>query len=116
MGEKLNNEGGRTFEESLEELESILSELEKQVPKLRIDANECPNLVSAMYCCKKVPGSTPIELDKTPEKKVRIDLQAGLTPQIPSALTYLVWGKYSKFFPGIGEYYNAGGNLPNLSI
>ena len=28
MGEKLNNEGGRTFEESLEELESILSELE----------------------------------------------------------------------------------------
>ena len=28
MGEKLNNARGRTFEESLEELETILSELE----------------------------------------------------------------------------------------
>ncbi len=94
----------------------ILAENERSVPKLRIDANECPNLVSAMYCCKKVPGSTPVELDKTPEKKVRIDLQAGLTPQIPSALTYLVWGKYSRFFPGMSDTYNPGGGLPNISV
>ena len=93
----------------------LLAENERSVPKLRIDANECPNLVSAMYCCKKVPGSTPIELDKTPEKKVRIDMQAGLTPQIPSALTYLVWGKYARFFPGISENYNAGSGFVNFS-
>ena len=93
----------------------LLAENERSVPKLRIDANECPNLVSAMYCCKKVPGSTPIELDKTPERKVRIDMQAGLTPQIPSALTYLVWGKYARFFPGISENYNAGSGFVNFS-
>lgn len=93
----------------------LLAENERNVPKIRIDANECPNLVSAMYCCKKVPGSTPVELDKTPERKVRIDMQAGLTPQLPSALTYLVWGKYMKFFPGLNENYNAGLGLSNFS-
>ena len=79
----------------------LLAENEKKVPRIRIDANECPHLVSAMYCCKKIPGSTPIELDKSPEKKVRIDLQAGLTPQIPSAMTYLVWGLYGGFYTGV---------------
>jgi len=79
----------------------LLAENEKKVPHIRIDANECPHLVSAMYCCKKIPGSTPVELDKSPEKKVRIDLQAGLTPQIPSAMTYLVWGIYGGFYSGV---------------
>lgn len=92
----------------------LLAETEKNVPRVRIDANECPNLVSAMYCCKKVPGSSPVELDKTPEKKVRIDLQAGLTPQIPSALTYLVWGLFSKFMPGLRGSGYAGGGLMGL--
>lgn len=93
----------------------LLSETERNVPRIRIDSNECPNLVSAMYCCKKIPGSSPVELDKSPEKKVRIDLQAGLTPQIPSALTYLVWGKYEKFFPGLSENYNAAAGINNFS-
>ena len=86
----------------------LLAESERATPRIRIDANECPNLVSAMYCCKKVIGSTPVELDKSPEKKVRIDLQAGLTPQIPSAMTYLVWGLYEKFFPGVKYSTTAG--------
>ena len=94
----------------------LLAENERSIPKIRIDANECSNLVSAMYCCKKVPGSSPIELDKTPEKKVPINLQAGLTPQIPSAMTYLVWGLYEKHFPGLRNYHNAGGVLGNLSL
>ena len=115
---RLMNLGQRTifYWEHYRLWKRILSEIERSVPKLRIDANECPNLVSAMYCCKKVPGATPVELDKAPEKKVRIDLQAGLTPQIPSALTYLIWGKYSKFFPGMSEHYNAAANLPNLTV
>lgn len=79
----------------------LLAEQERNVPKLRIDANECPDLVSAMYCCKKIPGSSPVELDKSPEVKVPIHLQAGLTPQIPSALTYLVWGLFSKYYTGV---------------
>lgn len=91
----------------------LLAENERNVPKIRIDANECPNLVSAMYCCKKIPGSSPVELDKNPEKKVPIDLQAGLTPQIPSALTYLVWGMYEKYYPGLKNSHIAGGLMPN---
>ena len=94
----------------------LLAESERSVPRIRIDANECPNLVSAMYCCKKVPGSSPIELDKTPERKVPINLQAGLTPQIPSAMTYLVWKLYEKHFPGLRNYENAGAILGNLSL
>lgn len=79
----------------------LLAENERKMPRLRIDSNECPNLVSAMYCCKKVPGSSPVELDKSPERKVPIELQAGLTPQIPSALTYMVWGLFSCYYPGL---------------
>ncbi len=87
----------------------LLAETEKKVPHIRIDANECPYLVSAMYCCKKLPGSNPVELDKRPEKSVRIELQAGLTPQIPSAMTYLVWGLYSGFYSGVRGQNVAGG-------
>lgn len=94
----------------------LLAENERTVPKIRIDANECPNLVSAMYCCKKVPGSSPVELDKSPEKKVDIQLQAGLTPQIPSAMTYLVWGLYEKFFPGLRNGHVAGGGITNFGL
>ena len=93
----------------------LLAENERSVPRIRIDSNECPNLVSAMYCCKKVAGATPVELDKSPEKRVRIDLQAGLTPQIPSAMTYLVWGLYEKWFPGVKQRASAGGISPNFA-
>ncbi|MGM9763350.1 MAG: hypothetical protein ACI3ZQ_04960 [Candidatus Cryptobacteroides sp.] len=93
----------------------LLAENENKIPRIRIDSNECPNLVSAMYYCKKIPGSSPVELDKSPEKNVRIDMQAGLTPQIPSAMTYLIWGKYSKFFPGTSENYNASLGIGNIS-
>ena len=92
----------------------LLAENERSVPKIRIDVNECPNLVSAIYCCKKIPGSSPVELDKSPEVKVRIDLQAGLTPQIPSAMTYLVWGLYEKFFPGVKSFTTTGESFQNF--
>ena len=94
----------------------LLAENERTVPKIRIDANECPNLVSAMYCCKKIPGSSPVELDKSPEKKVAINLQAGLTPQIPSAMTYLVWGLYEKYFPGLKNSHAAGAGITNFGL
>lgn len=94
----------------------LLAESERKLPKLRIDSNECPNLVSAMYCCKKIPGSSPVELDKSPEKKVPIELQAGLTPQIPSALTYLVWGMFSSYYPGIKSGETAAVGTGNFSL
>lgn len=77
----------------------LLSNDEKKIPRILIDYNECPNLVSAMISCKKVPGSTPVELDKTPEKKVPLSQQAPITPQLPSALMYMVYGLYSRYLP-----------------
>lgn len=92
----------------------LFAENERNVPHIRIDANEAPNLVSAMYCCKKKQGSTPVQLDKSPEVKVRIDLQAGLTPQIPSAMIYLVWGLFEKYFPGVRDFSSAGALSSNF--
>ena len=97
-----------------ERLSRLLAENERSVPRIRIDSNECPNLVSAIYCCKKIPGASPVELDKKPEKTVPIQLQAGLTPQIPSAMTYLVWGLFEKFFPGVKSFTNTGGGFQNF--
>ena len=99
----LKNLGQRTiyYYEHHKLWKRLLAETEKRVPRIRIDANECPDLVSAMYCCKKIPGSSPVELDKSPERKVPIHLQAGLTPQIPSALTYLVWGLFERWYSGV---------------
>ena len=77
----------------------LLSNDERKVPRILIDYNECPNLISAMISCKKVPGSTPVELDKTPEKRVPLSQQAPITPQLPSALMYMVYGLYSRYLP-----------------
>lgn len=79
----------------------ILSNQERDCPRLLIDNNECPYLKSAMFSCKKVRGAAgPVELDKSTEKKLPLNMQAGLSPQIPSALMYLVYGKYQKWLPG----------------
>ena len=64
------------------------------LPRILIDENECKNLCSAIMLSplKKTDGR--IELDKTSEVKVPLKLQAGLTTQIPSALIYLLFGRY----------------------
>jgi hypothetical protein len=43
---------------------------------------------------KKTDGR--IELDKSSEKKVPLKKQAGLTTQLPSALIYLLFGRYGE--------------------
>ena len=114
---ELKNLGQRTifYWEHYRLWKRLLAENERPVPRLRIDSNECANLVSAMYCCKKVVGASMPELDKTPEKKVALNMQAGLTPQIPSALTYLVWGMYKKWFPGVRNSDSGGGSFGNIT-
>ena len=114
----LKNLGQRTifYWEHYRLWKRLLAESERPVPKLRIDSNECPYLVSAMYCCKKVSGASSPELDKTPEKKVPLNMQAGLTPQIPSALTYLVWGMYKKWFPGVRGGSESSGFSANFTV
>ena len=95
----------------------LLSNQERQVPRILIDENECPNLKSALFACKKVKGAEgPVELDKSAEKKLPLNMQAALTPQIPSGLMYLVYGKYQKWLPGKDFHQYSGGLQTNVSF
>lgn len=95
----------------------LLANQERSCPRILIDSNECPYLKSALFSCKKVKGAEgPVELDKSTEKKLPLNMQAGLSPQIPSALMYLVFGKYSKWLPGKDFVAFSGGLQTNLSF
>jgi len=75
----------------------LFSADDRAVPKILIDSNECPNLISSIFASPIKKGSNPIELDKSSEVKLPLNLQAGLSTQIPSGLFYLLWGKFEKF-------------------
>jgi len=80
-------------------LSMLLAEDLRTLPKLRIDNNECSNLVSAIHLTPVKRDDGKIEMDKTSEKRVALQYQAALTPQLPSALTYLLFGLYEKLLP-----------------
>lgn len=85
------------------------------LPEILIDENECRNLCSAIMLSplKKTEGR--IELDKSSEKKVPLKNQAGLTTQLPSALIYLLFGRYGNKV--LSELSSMPDNLPdNLAI
>ena len=78
----------------------LFGEEQRNTPRIKICENECPNLVSAIHLSpirKKDDGK--IELDKTSEVKVALPYQAGLTTQLPSAMTYGLYGLFSNFLP-----------------
>ncbi len=85
------------------------------LPEVLIDENECKNLCSAIVLSplKKTEGR--IELDKTSERKVPLHKQAGLTTQLPSALIYLLFGRYGDKV--LSELSSIPDNLPdNINI
>lgn len=77
----------------------LMAEAERNLPRIRIDGNECPNLVSAIQLSPRKETNGDIELDKSSEVKIPIDLQAGLSTQIPSGFMYLIFGKYERYLP-----------------
>jgi len=77
----------------------LMAESERNLPRIRIDGNECPNLVSAIQLSPRKETNGDIELDKSSEVKIPINLQAGLSTQIPSAFLYLIFGKYERYLP-----------------
>ncbi|MFH0757336.1 MAG: hypothetical protein V2B15_08625 [Bacteroidota bacterium] len=97
----LKTEKQRTiyYYEHFKLLTMMLSEETKFIPRLRIDVNECPKLVSAIHLTPVKRDDGKIEMDKSSEKRVSMEYQAGLTPQLPSALTYLLFGLYEKSLP-----------------
>lgn len=64
MGEKLNNAGGRTFEESLEELESILSELENSKIPLDELVEKYSRAKARLVDCRKKLEAAELKIGK----------------------------------------------------
>lgn len=93
----------------------IFGNMSNALPRVLIDENECKNLCSSIMLSplKKTDGR--IELDKTSEVKIPLKSQAGLTTQIPSALIYLLFGRYGEKVQG--ELSSMPDDLPdNFSI
>jgi hypothetical protein len=84
------------------------------LPQVLIDENECKELCNAIPLSpvKRIDGK--IEMDKTSEKKVPLHQQASRTTQIPSALIYLLWGRYGEKV--MGELSNMPDDLPDNMI
>lgn len=91
-------------------LQFIFGDRSNAVPRVTICENECPNLCSSIMLAPRKYTDGKIELDKSSERKVPLHLQAGLTTQLPSALIYLLFGRYSERLPS--EYSQLPDNLP----
>lgn len=91
-------------------LQFIFGDRSNAVPRVTICENECPNLCSSIMLSPRKYTDGKIELDKSSERKVPLHLQAGLTTQLPSALIYLLFGRYSERLPS--EYSQLPDNLP----
>lgn len=80
-------------------ISKLLAEEMKNMPRLRIDGNECPMLVSAIHLSPVKRDDGRIELDKSSEVKLAYQYQPGLSTQLPSGLMYLLFGLYEKELP-----------------
>ncbi len=99
---RLMNEKQRTIYhyEHFKLLEMIFSDEYNHMPTVTIDENECANLISSIFLSpKKIDEHGRITLDKTSERKVSKQFQAGLTTQLSSALMYLLFGRYNNRLP-----------------
>lgn len=81
-------------------IDVLLTERDKQTPRLRLCQFECEELISSIYMSPiKRQKDSGIELDKSSEKKLDYVDQPWYSTQLPSALMYLLFGKYEKFKP-----------------
>ena len=97
----MKNEKQRTifYYEHFKLLQMMLGENLRTFPRLRVDENECKNLVSAINISPVDRRDGKIILDKSSERKVAPQHQAALSTQLPSALMYLLFGQYSHLLP-----------------
>lgn len=96
-------------------LQFIFGDRSNAVPRVTLCENECPNLCSSIMLSPRKTTDGKIELDKSSERKVPLHLQAGLTTQLPSALIYLLYGRYADRLPS--EFSQLPDNLPpNINV
>lgn len=95
----LKNEGQRTIYhwEHYDLWEALLCESERHTPRIRICANECKNLIASINRSPLKSTEGVKELDKSSEVKLPFQLQVTQSPQIATALMYLVFGLYERF-------------------
>lgn len=113
---ELMNEGQATIYhwQQFKLLSFIFGDKSNAVPRVKICENECKNLCSSIMLSPRKYTDGKIELDKSSERKVPLHLQAGLTTQLPSALIYLLFGRYSERMPS--EYSSIPDDLPTNII
>lgn len=67
--------------------------------KVSICQNECEELISSIYMSPLKRTDGQVELDKTTEKTLPFEDQVYWSPQIATALMYLLFGKFSNQLP-----------------
>lgn len=98
---EMKNENQRTifYYEHYKLLDMLFSNQLKTMPKILVDLNECKNLNSSIYLTPVKKDDGKIEMDKSSEKKVAWQYQAGLTTQLSSAFMYGLFGRFSDLLP-----------------
>ncbi len=108
----LKNEKQRTifYYEHYKLLKILLAEKLRHTYRIRVCENECKNLNSAINLSPVKRTDGKIELDKKSEL-LPFYLQPGLSTQLPSAFTYLIYGLYAKELPS--EFNSVPSDLPD---
>lgn len=93
---QLMNEGQATIYHWMQYklLKRLMSGDSHALPKFYIDENECPSLCNAIMLSPLKQTDGRIELDKSSEVKVPLKYQHDRSTQLPSALIYLLFGRY----------------------
>lgn len=78
----------------------IFNNTNPRKPWILIDGNECECLVSSIkWTAIKRKTDSMVEMDKSAEYKLPFNEQAMYSPQIYTALCYLLWGLFSDHMP-----------------
>ena len=101
LGVEMKNEHPRTifYYEHYKLLSMLFSGEFKHVPKVQVCANECKNLVSSIYLSPVKKDDGKIIMDKTSERKIAPQYQAGLSTQLSSSFMYMLYGLYEDLLP-----------------
>ncbi|MEG1648443.1 MAG: hypothetical protein RR277_00980 [Rikenellaceae bacterium] len=110
---RLMNEKQRTiyYYEHYKLLMMLFSEKFASLMRIRIDENECADLISSIFCSPLKRTDNKIELDKTSEIKVPLHLQAKLTTQLATSLMYMLYGH---FYMKLPAEYSSSADIPSI--
>lgn len=109
---ELMNEGQATiyYWQQFKLLTFIFGGRSNSFPFPYICGSQCPDLCSAIMLSPRKQTEGKIVLDKSSEVKVPMKLQGPRSTQLPSALIYLLYGRYADLLPN--EFNQLPDNLP----